>query len=293
MNERTFRRVLASLVAIGVVAVMAVAMLGSSPAPAFFQDGWRVWNQHATETPLVVASRGFSDTEALHKFGRNPDIDSAAAEDVWAVGGLYTFPTVAETVDVVSDDATDTAAGVGAREIRIQGLDANYLYVEEDLLLNGLTTVTTTQTFLRVHRALVLHAGTDGSNAGNVNAEQSTSGLVLFQIRPMTGQTTLGLYTVPADKRLVVVRLFASIGRQASGGATLEFLVRDFDPGGFPAFRVINYAGLHSQGVTYAHVTLPLPILVQPRTDILMRVGVTANNSDLNAGFDGYLVPLQ
>lgn len=60
------------------------------------------------------------------KFGRNPDVDTGASEDIWNGGGLYTgFPTTgsAEPLGVASSSANDTAAGTGAITASANNLD--------------------------------------------------------------------------------------------------------------------------------------------------------------------------
>jgi hypothetical protein len=52
--------------------------------------------------------------------------------------------------------------------LRIQGLDGSYNLAEETVDMDGTTTVTTTQTFLRVFRMSVETAGTSGNNEGNI-----------------------------------------------------------------------------------------------------------------------------
>ena len=95
----------------------------------------------------------------LDKFGYNADI-ATSQETLWSLGGSYTWRTTAVAMKISSSDAKDTAAGVGARTVTIQGLDANFAEVEETVTMAGQTASTaTTQTFLRVHRAFVVTNG--------------------------------------------------------------------------------------------------------------------------------------
>jgi len=97
----------------------------------------------------------------VHKFGRNPSVSTnTAPEDVWAAGGLMVWPTQASTLTIVSDSANDSAAGSGAQQIRVEGLDENFDEIYELVELNGLTSVATLHTFFRVDRAYVTRVGT-------------------------------------------------------------------------------------------------------------------------------------
>lgn len=61
--------------------------------------------------------------------GNNPDVDTAGPEDVWSGGGLYPWMTTATALEIVSDSASDTSAGTGARTVLVNGLDANFVEV--------------------------------------------------------------------------------------------------------------------------------------------------------------------
>lgn len=265
----------------GVVLILAALALAR---PYAVPQRWRLFDEHALDTPLQVSFGNFMDMAGLHKFGRNSDVDNAAPEDVWTVGGAYVFPLVAEVVEVVSTDADDTGGGTGARTLAILGLDESYVEVEETVTLNGLTPVSTTQTFFRVFRAYVVTVGAAGTNEGNLNA--SNTAVNLFTLSAGKGQTTLGLYTVPEGKVLLITRIFGSINMQANGAATLEFVIRP--EGG--AYRTVFYAGMHSQGDTRTNTVPMPPYMIPARTDIKLRVIASANNTDVDAGFDGYLV---
>ena len=98
------------------------------------------------------------------------------------------------TVDVVSDDTNDDVAGTGARTLRIQGLDGSYNLVEETVDMDGTTTVTTTQTFLRVFRMSVETAGSSGNNEGTITVTYTGGSDVAATITEGNGQTLMALY---------------------------------------------------------------------------------------------------
>ena len=74
---------------------------------------------------LAVAKGDFTGYSKISKFGRNPGVKSADYESIWDGSNLYPWPTAAETLSVVSDDADDTSAGTGARTVEIEGLDSS------------------------------------------------------------------------------------------------------------------------------------------------------------------------
>lgn len=135
--------------------------------------------------------------QKIHVHGYNGDVDTGAAEDVWTTGGLYPFPTVAAATTIVSGSASDTAAGTGARTVRVIGLDANYLQIQEDIVLNGATPVTLVNTYLRILRASIQTIGSGGTNAGLISIKQSST--VLCDIVAAQGHSEMAIYTASSN----------------------------------------------------------------------------------------------
>lgn len=109
-----------------------------------------------------------------HIFGRNAAVGTSW-EDVWNNGGVYVWPTSALTLEAISADADDTAAGAGAQVIRIEGLDANWDAIEEELVMAGTNaTSATSQSFIRVNHVEVVRAGTYGNTDNGPNQGQIT-----------------------------------------------------------------------------------------------------------------------
>lgn len=221
----------------------------------------------------------------FYTYGRNPDVDTGAPEDIWNVGGLWVPPTAARIHDIVSDDANDTAAGTGAQQVRCTGLDANYLFQEEFVTLNGVTNVPTVNTFIRLHELLVPPGGfgAGGGNAGTITATAQTDATIQSQIDPGQNISLSTTYTVPADKRAAVSHAYASIIKAGPGTVVEVFFYGRLDAGAWiPQF----YFGLGSDGTsTYEHDFDPPPIIL-PKTDLRMLVDVSAVNTIMSGGYE-------
>lgn len=61
-------------------------------------------------TLIPPIGKGYKSIPLL---GHNLDVDTAAAEGMWEAGGILTYLTAAEAMDLVSTDATDTDYAVG------------------------------------------------------------------------------------------------------------------------------------------------------------------------------------
>ena len=133
------------------------------------------------------------------KFGSNDDVDSQL-ETVWDVGGIYPYLTSPSTLSISSDSPEDAAGGTGARTVVVQGLDENYVPVEEEITVGaGAGGVL----FYRVFRAFVKTAGSSGTNEGTMTIDAGLT--TLAGIRAVgsptaygLGQTFMSLYTVPS-----------------------------------------------------------------------------------------------
>ena len=145
---------------------------------------------------LAVAKGDFTGYTKVNKFGYNDSIGSGSFEVIWETGGQYPYQSTAVTVDVVSDDTNDDVAGTGARTLRIQGLDGSYNLAEETVDMDGTTTVTTTQTFLRVFRMSVETAGTSGNNEGNITVTYTGGSDIAATITAGNGQTLMAGYSL-------------------------------------------------------------------------------------------------
>ena len=238
---------------------------------------------------LRVSQGNVAGAKALYKFGVNPDIDGTE-ETVWTQGGDYPWPTSAAVVYVSSSSVADASpSGTGAQTIRLQGLDANYLEIEEDIALNGQTQVATTKQYLRVYRAFVLTSGSGGGAAGTVyvGTTGATAGVpaVVYADLAIGNQTQMAVYTVPAGKTLYVDDLlFTAAISLANNFATVKFAARDF---GTNTFRTLVIQNIQSN-TDFIPFSYPLKVL--EKTDLECRAVTTSTNNEISAAFQGVLI---
>lgn len=173
---------------------------------------------------IAVAKNWVNGVQGIYKFGRNPSA-SSAAEDVWDVGGLYTWLSSAQTVTIRSSDAGDSDGGAGARTMQVYGLNDNGLEINESVNLAGTDAVTLNNAYWRLNRMKVLTAGSDETNIGPIYAT-STDGTVMAQINAGNGQTLMAIYTIPANKIGHLVHSGLTMGA-ASKSAIAKLFMRD------------------------------------------------------------------
>ena len=219
----------------------------------------------------------------VNKFGYNSSIGSGSFETIWETGNNYPWQSTAVTVDVVSDDTNDDVAGTGARTLKIQGLDGSYNFAEETVDMDGTTTVTTTQTFLRVFRMSVETAGTSGNNIGNISVTYTGGSDVAATITAGNGQTLMTLYTIPAGYTGYLLSMNISSGKDQE--MEFKFIQRDngVANAAFQTKQFLNVRGGQTTVIFNAINVIP------QKSDIYVS-GKASSTSSASASFDLLLV---
>lgn len=122
----------------------------------------------------------------------------------------YSYLSSAASLEVVSTDANDTAAGSGARRVQFSYIDAaGALQVSPILALNGTTAVTSgVPSGLRVEDIWVVDQGTYGQigtgNAGEIRVQTSGGGTVHRRMPAGAGKAVGASMTVPLGYRALL-----------------------------------------------------------------------------------------
>jgi len=161
-------------------------------------------------------ARGLTNARAVRQFGRNTAVSSTFTPI--ARSGFYRTPQVGSEVNLrvkSGGNANDTAAGTGARQITLVGLDAEGNPVTDTIPTNGTSAGTaSTKQFLRLTDAYVSQSGTYASqtalsHAGTITIE-STGGDV-WAVIPDTdiprGDSEIGAYSVPRNRSLFITNI--------------------------------------------------------------------------------------
>jgi len=237
--------------------------------------------------PLAVALGEVPGHSLEFKFGYNSAV-SSTEETIWFAGGVYAYPAAATVMTVSSDDANDTSDGTGARTVEIFGLDGNYEKASETITLSGLTEVSTTNSYLRVFRAIVRSSGSGNTNAGQIYVGTGTVTLgvpanIYTTIGDIEGQTLQALYTVPANHTAYMYQLSASMFGNANVFVTVRLMMREFGE-----ILVTKDKFTVSRG----EVLVPhdWPVKIPEKTDIEVRGKSSGADVDCSAAFGLVLV---
>lgn len=157
------------------------------------------WQLHKEMPFNLRASMGHvSNGTPVLVYGNNSGVENVE-ETIWYQGGLYTYPSAAVQMLVSSDDATATC------QVMINGLDANYMPINEIVTLTGQTAVTTTLSYLRIQNAYVLANPTAQNiyiGVGTVTA--GVPATVYERIFNGHNRTESARYTVPAGRTFYI-----------------------------------------------------------------------------------------
>jgi hypothetical protein len=153
---------------------------------------------------IEVRKGSVSGHSMVHKFGRNDGVPNGS----WELISLQPFDPANFRQSAVAmrvkagGNAADTAAGAGAREVTIEGIDSTFAELSEAVATAGAgASAATSATFWRVYRAWVSAAGTyTAANTAAIVIEDSGGAQDYLTIGAEEGQTQYAGYTIPTGK---------------------------------------------------------------------------------------------
>lgn len=174
----------------------------------------------------------------FNKFGYN-DAVRTSYETIWPIGGIYTPPAdgEAETLNIVSSSGNDAGdvsfqpTSTGAAAVQIIGLDANRKTQTVVYALDGISTVTTTETWLGINRMVTLYHGSNQANVGNITATLTTDGRTMAYIPAGEGVTQQVFYHTQYQANALADWLWLNFNRASGGGnPVIDVRIRTYSP---------------------------------------------------------------
>lgn len=255
-------------------------------------------NRNMLPDNLALASFSVQGCTSVNKFGRATNCDNGVATDVHDGANatddvdIWVAPTQARTHQITSTSTNDTAAGTGARTIKIYGLtDWDTAEVSETITMNGTSNVATANDYVIIHRMKVLTKGASGPNVGVITATADTDSTVTAQINAGEGQTQMAVYGVPSTHTAYVSQYYAGAIKTSTAITVGVALLANPEPGDeVTSFVTKHTIGLDTTGSSYVnHQFAPFAGFVGPAI-LKVQVNSSANNADVSAGFDLVLV---
>tara|TARA_B110000483_G_scaffold116858_1_gene141499 strand:- start:603 stop:1400 length:798 start_codon:yes stop_codon:yes gene_type:complete len=235
------------------------------------KDG-NILNSSGAASNIPIAAGEVGGYSHINKFGYSNNISSLST--IWDGSNIYTYSSSAGTVTVAGSSDDDSAV------IEIQGLDANYNVVVQDVTLDGEGDGTASTNLIRIFRARVkTPASGETSNAANLSIR--IAGQERAKMLAGNGQTLMAVYTVPAGKTAYLLNLSLSVDKNVD--VIYKLFARPIDDGGF------NLKGQFGTFGTPFNHSYPVPLRFEEKTDIEIQADA-GNNSGGGATFDLILV---
>ncbi len=214
---------------------------------------------------------------ALDIYAYNPSFTNVE-ETVWEGNGIYTYPPSATQMKLASTDDTDTPT------VTIWGLDADYNFIEETVVITGQTPVSTTQSFLRINFLFVTQNSPEGEiylGTGTFTAGVPEN---LYGYINGDNVSLSSVYTVPAGYTLYLDRGTISVTSDPEAIINSRLMVRPFG-------QVFRTAAVVNSINAFLEFNWQYPIQIPEKTDIETRVRCLKNQKNsATTSLEGVLI---
>ena len=188
--------------------------------------------------------------------------------------------------------SADTGAGV----IHVEGLtnsSGTWSVNTETVILNGQTDVAMLNTYVRLYRSFVLHAGSSGMNEGDITVEVDATVNAGIFIASMDGQTQQAIYTVPSGKTAYFLKGYVGIGSRsnpaASASGVFTWRAR-LNNGATGVFAIKGQVEVMTSGSQFWIYEYGIPVALPEKSDVLIRCDETSADIGVVGAFDMVLV---
>lgn len=239
----------------------------------------------ADSTYEMNVARGLVDGQYQElKNGFATGINQNDEITIWNNTTLYPWSswTTAQKLYIISTSASDTG-----QTLRIEGLDASFNKITENVTTNGLTAVATTNNFLRLNRAYLIAGNT---NVGTITERlTSGTGTIVGSMAVGFSRNKGGFFTVPAGYTAYIQYGDATQFRGGAGniGGVIKMYTRTNTGGTTPFLlqiiaEVVN--GLYRNDFS-------VPLAIPEKTDIDVRIIADGNGTQATCSWQMIMIP--
>ena len=240
---------------------------------------------HNTDFFQLVAEGKMPAYQDYSGSGVNKDVDTGSTpEDIWLAGGVFVPPTTYRIHNIVSASANDTAAGTGARTVRVFGVTVNGLE-SEVVAMNGVTPVPTTKAYKDIYEMQVAVPGAGNTNAGIITATAVTDATVTATIL-VDGLNTSrkAIRYIPTGYTGYLYDWNAGMEHATAGNSAGVYLLTKYDG---EAWLSRGYHSLSNSGASYEIEHFKTPLVLPADTWVKIQcTSVSANNTLIQGGFN-------
>ncbi len=214
-----------------------------------------------------------------------------AENTLWNGGVPFkTLLTAVDTMDITSTSAQDGVAGTGALTLLVDGLDVNFDPQFEIITMNGLTAVTTVNSYIRLQGMIVISSGSSRFNVGNISANTTTA--------PNSTQSFLiageslardGAFTVPSGKVLLINNQEVNGAELVGSSPKIEYRLRIIPPVGNTLITVTDRI-MKTDVQNSLFIPQPVTFPIGEKRDLFLTGMSDTNNGEMRARALGVLV---
>jgi hypothetical protein len=182
-------------------------------------------------------------------------------EDLNETDNNFDFDTSGDTLTLTSTSNNDINGGTGIQSILLLGLDTNWNKINETVIMNGTTGVTTTNTFLRLNSYVISSYGSNNASVGiiSITGDGFTWGKILAN---SLYSGNLGRYSTAINEKFVIQSF---VWTTPQNGDFQLFFYNRVSP--FPLIQTTQYF-IHSN----SQLIFGVPFTLPEKSDILFKV---------------------
>ena len=238
---------------------------------------------------LEIPQGNIGGKSSVNKFGRSTAITTGNTWEIWDGNSAYVYPATALMTKVSQTTDQGTLQG---ETIEVQGLDANWDLVVQNVTLNGSDTTTPvvmTTPLIRCFRMKVL---ADAVSTSNIRVHNDAENQDYAIISTGNNQTLMAIYTVPAGKTAYMVCYYCTVN--PGGGAPTTFNVSMWAQDNANTYKpqIKHIQGVSADADAYGHFQhffRPYQKFTE-KTDIIIKGAPSGASVDTSAGFDLIIV---
>lgn len=240
-----------------------------------------MYTEHQDNYLIDLLDRRIPDQYPYVIEGRNADVDTGAAEDIWNPGATFTALSAGMAIEVISSDANDDGnpVGTGVRTVKLVLMTSAYQIVEETVTLNGVSAVETTgSSYIDLLDAYAVTVGSNGAAVGTITIRGKTGPVTMGTIAAGLTRIYNAKFACPKDEKMFILpELSASCS--ASNQALLELRVKNYATG---LFDVPWRGQVTPNGLLGAP---KVPILIPEKNWFIFRATTSADDNDISVRF--------
>jgi hypothetical protein len=229
---------------------------------------------------LQVARGKVTGVSVVNVFGYSTSVGSSFIT-LWNAGNSYVFPTVANTLTIVSDSTSDNANA----SVLISGVDSSWNALNEVISLNGTSPVTTSNSFLRINSFALASPGTSQvTNVGNITA--TNGGVTYAYMGAGIGKMQNSYYSVPNGYTFYLNQI-QTFGDNTTGNSFGQFRARLTNNN---VARPVTFTLLQTAFQTNYGVMRVAQVSYSQKTDIQWQFSVNSGTHSLACIVEGFLI---